>query len=131
MAANVPVPARLRAAWRAVPRGRRWVIVLAALAALLWGASYWAAHPPAHYAVLYRQLTPRQGGEILQALDRLAIPYRVAGDEILVPDTRLSVARMRLAAQGLPRQAQEASSPALPWLMEPRWRQQLDYQHAM
>ena len=131
MAANVPMPARLRAAWRAAPRGRRWGIVLAALAALLWAASYWAVHPPAHYAALYRQLTPRQGGEVLQALDRLAIPYRVAGDEILVPDRRLSAARMRLAAEGLPRRAQEAPTPALPWLLEPRWRQQLDYQHAM
>ncbi len=131
MAANVPMPARLRAAWRAVPRGRRWVIVLGALVALLWAASFWAEHSPARYAVLFRQLTPRQGGEVLQALDRLAIPYRVAGDAILVPDRRLSAARMRLAAEGLPRQAQEAPAPALPWLLEPRWRQQLDYQHAM
>ncbi len=131
MAANVPMRAGLREAWRAIPRSRRWLAILVAVAALSWAASYWVVHSPAHYAVLYRQLTPRQGGEVLQALDRLAIPYRVAGDQILVPDNRLSVARMRLAAEGLPRQAQEAAAPALPWLMEPRWRQQLDYQHAM
>ena len=131
MAANVPMPARLRSVWRAVPRGRRWVIVLGALVALCWMAFFWVEHSPAHYAVLYRQITPRQGGEVLQALDRLAIPYRVAGDAILVPDRRLSVARMRLAAEGLPRQGQETPAPVLPWLMEPRWRQQIEYQHAM
>ena len=130
MAANVPMPAKLREAWRAAPRSRRWLAILAVAGALLWAASYWAMHEPVRYALLYSQLTPRQGGEILQALDRLAIPYRVTGDQILVPDNRLSAARMRLAAEGLP-QRQEAPTPALPWLMEPRWRQQLDYQHAM
>lgn len=117
--------------WRAAPRGRRWMAILAAVGMALWAASYWAIHEPVHYALLYSHLTPRQGGEVLQALDHLAIPYRVAGDRILVPDTALSTARMRLAAEGLPRQEQQAPTSALPWLMEPRWRQQLDYQHSM
>ena len=132
MAANVPMSARLRAAWRASPRSLRWMAILAvALALALWAGSYWMARVPVQYAALYGHLSARQGGEVLQALDHFAIPYRIAGDQILVAQSQVSTARMRLAAEGLPRRDEEDRASALPWLMEPRWRQQLDYQHSL
>ncbi len=132
MAANVPMSARLRAAWRASPRSLRWMAILAAALALaLWAGSYWMARVPVQYVALYGQLSARQGGEVLQALDHLAIPYRISGDQILVAQSQVSTARMRLAAEGLPHREDETRASALPWLMEPRWRQQLDYQHSL
>ena len=77
------------------------LLVLLPLAAL--AAAYLWFNPPA-YRVLYTQLSDRAGGEVLGALERLDIPYRLSAVDgtIEVPSSQLHAARYRLAALGLP-----------------------------
>jgi flagellar biosynthesis/type III secretory pathway M-ring protein FliF/YscJ len=60
---------------------------------------------PTPYRVLYSQLSDRSGGEVIAALERMAIPYRLTEPDgaIEVPANQLHAARFRLAAQGLPK----------------------------
>lgn len=78
------------------------LLVLLPLAAL--AAAYLWFNPPA-YRVLYTQLSDRAGGEVIGALERLDIPYRLSAVDgtIEVPSGELHAARYRLAALGLPR----------------------------
>ena len=59
--------------------------------------------PP--YKVLYVKLSDRAGGEVMAALERLDIPYRLSevNGVIEVPGSQLYAARFKLAAQGLPK----------------------------
>ena len=65
---------------------------------------------PTPYRVLYSQLSDRAGGEVIAALERMAIPYRLAEPDgtIEVPANQLHAARFRLAAQGLPKTEDDA-----------------------
>ncbi len=87
------------------------LLVLLPLAAL--AAAYVWFNPPA-YRVLYSQLSDRAGGEVLGALERLDIPYRLSAADgtIEVPATQLHEARYRLAAQGLPRSDEDVQDQA-------------------
>lgn len=78
------------------------LLVLLPLAAL--ASAYLWFNPPA-YRVLYTQLSDRAGGEVIGALERLDIPYRLSAADgtIEVPSGELHAARYRLAALGLPR----------------------------
>lgn len=60
---------------------------------------------PTPYRVLYGGLSDRAGGEVIAALERMAIPYRLSQSDgsIQVPADQLHAARFRLAAQGLPK----------------------------
>lgn len=53
-------------------------------------------------ALLYAGLDPAASGEVVAALDRQAISYRVEGDRIEVPADLRDGLRMTLAAEGLP-----------------------------
>lgn len=66
---------------------------------------------PTPYRVLYSQLSDRSGGEVIAALERMAIPYRLTEPDgtIEVPANQLHAARFRLAAQGLPKNEDDAS----------------------
>lgn len=84
------------------------VVPLAALiVAYLW-------FNPTPYRVLYSQLSDRAGGEVIAALERMAIPYRLseADGSIEVPANQLHAARFRLAAQGLPKSGDRALEAA-------------------
>ena len=87
------------------------LLVLLPLAAL--AAAYVWFNPPA-YRVLYTQLSDRAGGEVLAALERLDVPYRLspADGTIEVPAAQLHEARYRLAAQGLPRSDEDVEDAA-------------------
>jgi len=65
---------------------------------------------PTPYRVLYSQLSDRSGGEVIAALERMAIPYRLTEPDgaIEVPANQLHAARFRLAAQGLPKTEDDA-----------------------
>lgn len=56
------------------------------------------------YRVLYSNVSDRDGGAILAALNQQNIPYKVSegGGAILVPATQVHEMRLRLASQGLP-----------------------------
>jgi flagellar M-ring protein FliF len=65
---------------------------------------------PTPYRVLYAGLSDRSGGEVIAALERMAIPYRLSQTDgsIQVPADQLHAARFRLAAQGLPKSEESA-----------------------
>ena len=79
------------------------LVGIAAVIALVAGAWMWSRTPD--YRVLYSNLSDRDGGAILTALQQQNVPYRMAegGGAILVPSDQVYDVRLRLASQGLPR----------------------------
>lgn len=71
--------------------------------ALLAAAWLWVRTPS--YGVLFSNLSERDGGQIVAALQQQNIPYRLSegGGAILVPGTQVHDIRLRLASQGLPK----------------------------
>ena len=63
----------------------------------------WSRQP--EYKVLYSNLSDRDGGAIITALQTMNVPYQFSdtGGAILVPSTMVNDARLRLAQQGLPK----------------------------
>src|SRR5574340_1058826 len=76
---------------------------IAALFALIAGAWIWGQTPD--YRVLYSNLSDRDGGAIIEALQQQNIPYKFAegGGALLVPGNLVHETRLRLASQGLPK----------------------------
>lgn len=98
--ARLPLPFDLTQPW-----GRRLALVLVAavaLAAIGYGL-LWLNQPPLR--PLYAGLEQRNLAEVAQALERLAIPYRIdeSTGALQVPGDRLHKIRLQLAAEGLPR----------------------------
>ncbi|MBU0752772.1 MAG: flagellar M-ring protein FliF [Gammaproteobacteria bacterium] len=79
------------------------MLVLAFAIALLVGSWLWTKEPP--YSVLFANLSEKDGGQIIAALQQQNVPYKYSegGGAILVPGTMVHDARLRLASQGLPR----------------------------
>ena len=63
----------------------------------------WSQQPD--YRVLFSNFTDRDGGAIVASLQQLNVPYKYSegGSAILVPSTQVHDARLKLAAQGLPK----------------------------
>jgi flagellar M-ring protein FliF len=76
---------------------------IAALIALIAGAWMWGQTPD--YRVLYSNLSDRDGGAIIESLQQLNIPYKFAdgGGALMIPANQVHEARLKLAAQGLPK----------------------------
>src|SRR6266581_1542944 len=79
------------------------VLAIAAIIALLAGAWMWEQSPD--YKVLFSNLSDRDGGSIINSLQQMNVPYKFAdgGGAILVPAGQVHEARLKLAAQGLPK----------------------------
>lgn len=75
----------------------------AAAAAVIVVALLWAGAPA--YRVLYSNLSEHDGGEVIDALAQLDVPYRVGagGGVVEVPAGQVYELRLKLAAQGLPK----------------------------
>ena len=108
-APNLPVPFDWRG-WLAAFRhpGPTQIGVMAggaALLALLVTAVLWYSAP--RYDVLYRGLAESDAGQIMDALQKSNIPFRVdpRSGALTVPTHQVHEARLKLAAQGLPRGA--------------------------
>jgi len=73
-------------------------LVAAAAAFTLWN------HGP-EYKVLYTNVSDRDGGAIIASLQQMNVPYKFAegGGAILIPGDKVPEARLKLAAQGLPK----------------------------
>ncbi|MDR0674314.1 MAG: flagellar M-ring protein FliF [Zoogloeaceae bacterium] len=78
-------------------------VAVAAIVAILAGAYLWARQPD--YRVLFANLSEKDGGAIIAALDQANVLYRYSdnGAAILVPAAQVHDVRLRLASQGLPR----------------------------
>lgn len=79
------------------------MLAIAAIIALVAGAWMWSQSPD--YRVLYTNVSDRDGGAIISALQQMNVPYKFAegGGAILVPGTQVHEVRLRLASQGLPK----------------------------
>lgn len=79
------------------------MLAIAAVIALLAGAWMWSQTPD--YRVLYTNVSDRDGGAIIGALQQMNVPYKFSegGGAILVPGNQVHEMRLRLASQGLPK----------------------------
>ncbi|NPT55656.1 flagellar basal-body MS-ring/collar protein FliF [Paraburkholderia elongata] len=79
------------------------IFAVALLVAIVAGLFLWSRAPD--YKVLYSNLSDRDGGAIITALQAANIPYKFsdAGGAILVPAEQVHEMRLRLASQGLPK----------------------------
>lgn len=90
--------------WSSWPPSRRRAVILAAVgvavAALAWS---WATRP--QFVPLYSRLEVQEAARVVEALQQMGIPYRLAGagTTVEVPRDRVYTARLQLASQGLPR----------------------------
>lgn len=75
----------------------------AGLLALVVVAILWSAAP--NHQVLFSGLSDKDGGQIVEELNKLKIPYTVAqgGSAILIPADKVHETRLSLASQGLPK----------------------------
>lgn len=85
---------------------RQLVVLMVAISmtvAVLAGAWMWLRQ--SDYSVLFSNLSDKDGGEIIAALQQQNVPYRFSegGGAILVPSSSVHDARLRLASQGLPK----------------------------
>jgi flagellar M-ring protein FliF len=105
------------------------LLLLALPVSLLWHG----AQPPEAYRVLYAKLSDKDGGEVVEALERLKIPYRVTEPDgsVQVPADQLYVARYKLAAQGMPRGDKPAADEAGPRFGLSPFQEQLGYQRGL
>jgi flagellar M-ring protein FliF len=87
------------------PMGRNFMraAAAAAIVAVLIGLYLW--NKPPDYGVLFSNFTDRDGGAITAELDKLNIKHKFSenGGAILVPTEQVHDARLKLAAQGLPK----------------------------
>jgi flagellar M-ring protein FliF len=76
------------------------IAVVVAVMAAVW---MWSQQP--EYRVLFANFSDRDGGALTAALDQLQIKYKFSegGGAILVPADQVHDARLKLAAQGLPK----------------------------
>ncbi|WP_118181931.1 flagellar basal-body MS-ring/collar protein FliF [Paraburkholderia phosphatilytica] len=79
------------------------IFAVAILIAVVAGLVMWMHQPD--YKVLYSNLSDRDGGAIITALQAQNIPYKFSdgGGAILVPADQVHETRLRLATQGLPK----------------------------
>ena len=78
------------------------MVAVAAVIAIVVAAFMWAQTPD--YRVLYGNLNDRDGGAVIDSLQRQNIPYKMGdGGAILVPSTMVYEARLKLATEGLPK----------------------------
>lgn len=130
MAEFILSPDRLWSAFRSRPLPIQALGAGALVAALLFSLSATLNQPV--YAPLYGHLSDRDGGTVLEALDKLNVRYKVVNGAIQVPAPEVDATRFRLAAQGLPK-GDNGGFDALsaPTLGMTSFQEQLGYQHAL
>lgn len=88
-----------------MPGAQKFLIGLgiAAVIAVMAGVWIWSQQPD--YRVLFSNFNDRDGGAIVASLQQMNVPYKFAegGGAILVPAGQVHDARLKLAAQGLPK----------------------------
>lgn len=125
----------LRDAYAAASPARKlvWGMVILLLLALP-AALFWQdTQAPRAYRVLFAQLSDRDGGEVVAALERLNIAYRLAERDgsVEVPAEQYHIARYKLAAQGLPRGDRAEDEIAGPRFGVSPFQEQLGYQRGL
>jgi flagellar M-ring protein FliF len=102
--ANIPIPASIQGFAQLPPRSKiGLMLAAAALVALISGSWMWSQAP--EYRTLYSNVSDRDGGAIVTSLAQMNIPYKFTegSGAITVPASMVHDARLKLAAQGLPK----------------------------
>lgn len=88
-----------------LPPGRKvgLMVAVAVVVAIVVGSWIWVQTPD--YRILYSNLSDRDGGAVIDSLQKLNIPFKMAegGGAITVPSGMVYEARLKLASQGLPK----------------------------
>ncbi|MDN2708719.1 flagellar basal-body MS-ring/collar protein FliF [Janthinobacterium sp. SUN118] len=92
-------------AFAKTPMGKNFLRGLGVAALIAIGAALYMWNQPPEYKVLFSNFTDRDGGAITASLDQLGIKHKFSegGGAILVPSEQVHDARLKLAAQGLPK----------------------------
>lgn len=78
------------------------MVAVAATVALLAGLWMWGQTPD--FRVLYANMSERDGGAVIEALQQQNIPYKFSeGGTLMVPADKVHEVRLNMAAQGLPK----------------------------
>ena len=79
------------------------IIALSMVTAIVVAGWTWTRAPT--FAVLFTNISERDGGNIIAALQQMNVPFKFpeSGGAILVPQQQVHELRMRLASQGLPK----------------------------
>lgn len=78
------------------------MVSVAATVALLAGLWMWGQTPD--FRVLYANMSERDGGAVIEALQQQNIPYKFSeGGTLMVPADKVHEVRLNMAAQGLPK----------------------------
>ncbi len=79
------------------------IIALSMVAAIVVAGWTWTRTPT--FAVLFTNISERDGGNIIAALQQMNVPFKFteSGGALLVPQQQVHELRMRLASQGLPK----------------------------
>jgi len=85
--------------------GSKLLLVAAAAAVIAVMVVFWLWSQQPDYRVLFSNYTDKDGGAIVAALEKNNVPYKFSesGSAILVPAAQVHQARLRLAADGLPK----------------------------
>lgn len=97
--------AALRDGFNRLSSGRKVLLMVGVAAAVAVVVGLWMWSQTPDYRVLFSNLSDRDGGTIIEALQKMNVPYKIAegGGSILVPAQQVYDVRLRLASQGLPR----------------------------
>src|SRR5208283_4671221 len=76
------------------------IAVIAISIALMAGIMFWSER--VDYQVLYSNLTQEDAGQVINKLKEMKVPFRVDGNAIYVPNSKVYELRLELASQGVP-----------------------------
>lgn len=87
------------------PMGRNFILGIGIALVLAFMGALWMWSQQPEYRVLFANVSDQDGGAITASLDQMAIPYKFSegGGAIMVAADRVHDARLKLAAQGLPK----------------------------
>lgn len=85
--------------------GNKLLLVFAAAAVIAVMVVFWLWSQQPDYRVLFSNYSDKDGGSIVAALEKMNVPYKFSdsGTAILVPAAQVHQARLKLAADGLPK----------------------------
>jgi len=85
--------------------GGRLLLLAGVAAVLAVMAAFWMWSQQPDYRVLYANYADKDGGAIVAALEKMNVPFKFSesGSAILVPAAHVHTARLKLAADGLPK----------------------------
>lgn len=100
----VPATPGLAARWTALPARTQLMAMLGITVLLALLMMLALSSRDSDYRVLFPGMSEKEGGQVIERLAQMNVPYRFAegGSSILVPSSRVAELRMKLAAAGLP-----------------------------